>query len=395
MSQKSPLGEIAKRALDASIHAARSVASEHGALCPYERVLAVVRARTGLLARRAVHGVYAANRAILALALEHEAWLAPVETWQPRPAPTRPVLASLAEHLLARYPLPALMASVWHEGEPGAATREQRWYKQLGLGESLRRIGLPLPLTRAMAHRFLSAPCHLGMVAGLRWAQLTELGASAPLRDEVLRTRLGTALDDEGYWEAVLHFFVNQPLLPLDEVRPIVDFLDQEKLPIKGRSCASLIRLVREWHRELGRVAAANVAWAPAAIRGFTWLEKRRPARQQHRPDEEPLDEDRTWRIEELCSNRALVLEGRAMRHCVATYVRECVQGRSSIWSLQAEVRGLRTRALTLEVDPRVRRLVQARRRHNGSPSPAERAIVRRWAEREGIIIPPALRDLQ
>ncbi len=339
--------------------------------------------------------MYAANRVVLALALEHEAWLAPIETWPPGPAPGRQRLAGLAEHLLARYPLPALMASVWHEGEPGRSTREQRWYKQLGLGESLRRIGVPIPLTRAMAHRFLSAPCHLGMVPALRWAQLTELGASAPLRDELLRTRLGTTLDDEGYWEPILHFLVNQPLLPLDEVGPIVDFLEHEKLPIKGRSCASLLRLVREWHRELGRIAAANVAWAPAAIRDFAWLEKRRPVRQQHRPAEEPLDEDRTWTITELRSSRALVLEGRAMRHCAATYVRACVQGRASIWSLQAEIRGLKTRVLTLEVDPKARRLVQARRRHNGSPSAAERVIVRRWADREGIIIPPALRDLQ
>jgi hypothetical protein len=266
---------------------------------------------------------------------------------------------------------------------------------QLGLGASLRRIDVPLPITRAIAHRFLSAPCHLGMVAALRWAQLMELGASDALAHEVLRTRLGTTLgDEEEYWEGVLRFFVNQPLLPHGELGPIVDFLAHERLPIKGRSCSSLLRRVREWHRALGRIAAANVSWARAPIRDFTWLEKRRAA-QARRPDDEPLDEDRTWTITELCSARALVLEGRAMRHCVATYVRDCVQGRSSIWSLQAEIRGIRTRVVTLEVDPRAGRLVQARRSRNGSPSPAERAIVRRWAEREGLIIPPALRDLR
>ncbi len=334
MSPKSSLGEIAKRALDASIHAARSVASEHGALRPYERVLAVVRARSGLLARRAIHGVYAANRVVLALALEHEAWLAPIETWQPGPAPERQSLAGLAEHLLDRYPLPALLASVWHEGEPGRSTREQRWYKQLGLGESLRRIGVPIPLTRAMAHRFLSAPCHLGMVPALRWAQLTELGASAPLRDEVLRT-----------------------------------------LPRAREAAHQGPGAVRRCYGSCANGTASSVASRPRTSPG-------RPR---------PSATSRGSRSDAPCGSST----ARAMRHCVATYVRACVQGRASIWSLQAEIGGLKTRVLTLEVDPEARRLVPARRRHNGSPSSPERVIVRRWADREGIIIPPALRDLQ
>ena len=72
-----------------------------------------------------------------------------------------------------------------------------------------------------------------------------------------LETRLGKAIDDEDFWEEVLQFFVNHPELPLDQVGPVVDFLAQEtpQIDVKGRTCASLLRLVLRRRRSWDFVA--------------------------------------------------------------------------------------------------------------------------------------------
>jgi hypothetical protein len=49
-------------------------------------------------------------------------------------------------------------------------------------------------------------------------------------------------------------------------------------------------------------------------------------------------------------------------------------------------------RILTIEVDVRLRRIVQARRKYNAQPTDAERALLGRWAAREGLGVEEALR---
>jgi len=390
MSRRISLGEVAKRATDTSIHAAREVAAGFtGALAVYDRLHHEIRSRTELLSRRATTHAWEVNRGLLAMALHHDDWLKPVESWSPPSAAGRVQLASLSEHLFARFPMPQFMTSVWFQAEIGVRTVEQDWYKRLGLGHNIRSVNVPMHITRGMAHQLLSAPCHFTMVAALRWAQLTDLEAPEALVQAVLETRLGRIIDNEDYWEEVLQFFVNHPELPLDQIGPVVDFLEQEKpqVSIKGRSVASLLRLVRRWHRDLGRRAIAHVSWPRAPLNEFRWLEKRRL-------DENKERDDRLWTITELCTSRELVLEGRAMRHCVSTYVRACTGRRASIWTMQVETRKDKHRVLTIEVDLPRRRVVQARGKHNASPSPHERTVVRRWAEREGLFVSPAMRDL-
>jgi len=394
---RTSLGELAKRATDGSINAAREVAAGFaGALPAYDRLLREVSVRTEMLSRRALRHAWEVNRALLAMALHHADWLMPVECWSPPKASGQVQLASLAEHLFARFPMPQFMASVWHRAEPGTVSVEQGWYKLLGLGQNIRSVNVPMRITRGMAHRLLSAPRHLSMVAALRWSQITDLGGSEELVQSILATRLGRVLDNEDFWEGVIHFFVNHPELPLDQVGPVVDFLQppQPELSLKGRSCASVLRLVREWHRALARTAVKEVSWAPAPFGDFRWLEKRR-AQRDARANQPTASEDRLWTISELRTSRELFVEGRVMRHCVSTYVRSCVERRSSIWSMQAETQRGKDRILTIDVALPSRRVVQARRKCNEAPGPMERAIVRRWAEREGITIPPTLRDLQ
>jgi hypothetical protein len=397
MEKQHLLGEALKERLDHRIHSSRNIARRvPGVLAAYDRIVSIARARTPMLARKSLRGGGPdVNAALLAMALHRADWLSPVESWTTREEGTHAQLASLAEHLFARYPMPRFMVSAWLEGEPGRRTTEHRWYKLLGTGGNIRRAGIPMRITRAMAHRFLRAPDHLTPIAALRWAQVVTLGGedAESLARAIIDTRLGRAIDDgtiEAFWESVVFFFVHHPELDLAQVGPIVDFLQHPAhrgMTMKGRTPASMLRLVEEWHIGLGKTKAPELCWPRASIGGFSFVEKL-PVRDDD--DREP--ESRLWTITELCSSKELVAEGRAMRHCVATYAEACVRRWSSIWSVQMEARDERQRVMTVEVDPSTRRVRQARAQRNLPPSDVAKSVLARWAERERLDVPMPLR---
>jgi hypothetical protein len=402
-------GEVAKRRLDASVQLARAalaVCPEH--LRSYDALLGVVHRRGTLLARRCPMGGPDVHAGLLQLAAQVADWIRPIDAWMSTDKSPWVEFASLAEYLLARFPVPRFMASVWLAKPGDARPENQDWYKRLGRGESIRRMGLPVRLTRTMAHRFLCAPHHLTVTEALRWAQVTGLGGSPALAAAVLATRLGQEIGNESFWETVVRFFVNAPELDLAHIGPIVDYLQHQRfggrtgftrsgeygllppprpdLSLKGRTPASLLRLVGEWHRELGRAPVAGIGWTRSSLRELSWIE-----RVVIRKDDDVRTEVRSWSIRELCSAEELRAEGRAMRHCVATYASKCTARQSSIWSMQLETpRGPR-HALTIEVDMTRRRIVQARRKCNARPREAEGAILRSWAEREGLTVEEVL----
>ena len=100
----------------------------------------------------------------------------------------------------------------------------------------------------------------------------------------------------------------------------------------------------------------------------------------------------RVWTITELLTSRALVVEGRAMRHCVATYGECCARRQTSIWSMQVENQRGRHRVLTIEVDLLNRTLCQARRKCNRLPQTVEREVMGRWAAQEGLKVAESAR---
>lgn len=397
----------AKRLLDDSIHAGRSLAGRHaGALPAYERLLRQVQTRTNLLhpSDRAGDNRNPLNAALLALALHHADWLRPVETWSPPRRNARPLFMSLAHHLFALYPVPPFMTSVWFDLPPGEVLPQHQWYKHLGLGRNIRTAGLPLRLTRAMDHLFAQAPQHYTAVAAPRWAQVRGLGGGEALARAVVGTRLGKVLENEDFWESVLHFFINHPSLALAQVGPVVDFLQHQKFEwtegvspggvfgkqppprpdytMKGRTVASMLRQVGEWHEQLGRDAnRPSVSWRRSPFQDFRLVE-----------GSAALGNMRVWTITELLTSRALFLEGQAMRHCVATYAVRCARRQTSIWSMQLENQRGRHRVLTIEVDLHRRTVCQARKMCNRLPQAAEREVLGRWAAQEGLTIAESVR---
>jgi hypothetical protein len=338
-------------------------------------------------------------RGLTALAHHHEQWIRPLDDWAAQGAGRYAVFASLADHLFVRYPMPAFMTDVWFAGTNARALNHQRWFLHLGRGGSIRTAGLPIHFTRAMGHHFCRAPMMLRINRALRWAQVKGLGGSDALAKAVCNTWLSYDFNHDAFWTSVIQFFVNQPRLELAQVGPIIDFLSEQKyetrqlcagnatfqecgppnpnLEMKGRTVKSLLRAMAVWKEQRRRETRRGfVRWRPIGISGFRLVE--------FEPRERTT---RTWTIEELLNSHELRSEGRAMRHCVADYDSACAGRTSAIWSMRVEDQNGKRRAVTIEVDPPRRSIVQASQRANADPTPRQREIMAAWAQKEGLKI--------
>src|SRR5687767_12328305 len=151
--------------IDAAIKAALDELGAHAERrIAFLRLLTCVRLRASLLKPTpglgtpgSVAPVFLIRR-LKNLAARQSHWIRPCETWQPASGNLRPAFRSLAHHLLARYPVPAFMDSVWDLADGPAAFRQQSWFIRLGRGAALRALNLPLNLTRSMEHHARQAP---------------------------------------------------------------------------------------------------------------------------------------------------------------------------------------------------------------------------------------------
>jgi hypothetical protein len=309
----------------------------------------------------------------------------------------------LAEHLFALYPVPVAMSAAWLTGsdEP---SREHEWYVRLGRGDSVRDLAIPILVTRALAHALRSAPFFPTVAGALVWAQARTMGASDELARAFAESRIGRTLAHDDTRRSLVEILVRDGAAP-EHVGPVVDYLAREKLEARdgfradgtfgptpppepdlsldGRTLGSLLRRVDAWHVAAGRAPVSDVAWPSSGISGLSFEERLEP----RLPDEQPTL--RIVSIVELLSSFELVREGRAMRHCVASYAGECIQGKASIWSLRATTRQGQKRLLTIEIDLRARTVRQARRLANRLAGPRDKEILAVWAQRERLTLPP------
>jgi len=391
----------ARRDLDTAIRAGfLALSDDPAASAVYTQLLTLARERSTLL--RPIRHRELRNGAALALqnlARHHQQFLAPPDTWPGGVGSVHELVHSLAQHLLARYPVPALLASAWLED--GADGHEaQRWFVAHAAGRRFRDIeDMPLQLTRRMEHILLTSPPHLPLRAALRRAELLGLDAPPALVDTVLRSELAQDLGEGEFWRSALHFFIHHwEALGPEQVHTIVDFLyavrirsaqvatrdgmisqppPQPGFSLAGRTPQSLNRLVDAWHQALGRGRATGRSWAPSGMSGLHYVDT-----------PEAGNAPAFWQIDELLHSGELVAEGRVLRHCVASYERRCLYGTSSIWSLRRQVEDAPPRSLlTIEVHPQTRTIVQIRGYRNQRASDHPRQILALWARQERLTI--------
>jgi PcfJ-like protein len=152
---------------------------------------------------------------------------------------------------------------------------------------------------------------------------------------------------------------------------------------------------MQEWHRDIaaverieamrrraaGRATAGGASatapdpvWSGSPLADWEWAPSAKAAKAK----------GERFVVRQLKRAEDLVMESRAMRHCVSTYAAKCIAGHASIWSLRRCTEDRIDRLLTVEVDKQGR-AVQVRGLANRLAHAGERNVLERWAKARGI----------
>jgi hypothetical protein len=363
----------------------------------FNELLRCIRARSPrLLDAPVIAGRHLGVEALVNLARFADAYVRTIEDWTGSSASWRGVVNSLAQHLLSKYRIPAFLSAAWFATDDRYAEAKRRWFVAHATGASFRSLALPIRLTKKMEHILLGSRDHFGIEYALRRAELLGLGADQQLTDAVLAARPAIDLDHGEFWRTVWLFLIaNSKSIDSAQVGPVIDFVHavrheriavdtadgvvmreapQPQFSLKGRTARSVLRLMDQWHRELGLVTG-----------GLQWQSSRLRPMIVETGQEDPSGPPVSWELTELTNSAQLRAEGVALQHCVASYSHSCWRGASRIWALRrrrdASVRSI----VTVEVDPQRRVIVQARGFRNRRASGKALQLVQAWASRENL----------
>ncbi len=316
-------------------------------------------------------------------------------------------LKSLLEHLFCEYEVPEFIFQTWTD--KNTSTKHIDWFLHLAAGGSARELfKYPIPITKKMAHEFICTPFPgYSIDDAIRRSQVLGMGGDSRLADAIMMSRLRHDFTNNDFWMTVIQFFINIPMLNIDEVGTVIDYINQQKFVptrvvvngvatyrpenpgfnMKGRNIATLIRNTHDWHKELrqlrrqaGVIANAergNLSsykpdltskWTRSAVKSFNFSEGKNEKR-------------KTWTLTEITNAADLYDEGKSMHHCVYSYLSSCIKGACSVFSLRL----FNVSMATIEV--RDFRAVQIRGPQNKRPTDKEILIINNWAKTEGIEI--------
>lgn len=385
-----------KRQTDCAIrHAYARLAWNEAAAAKFHELLHYVRKRAArLLEAPVLNGYHPGVEALIHLSRFGDAHIRPADEWPGTTASWRVAVSSLARHLVCNYEVPMFLASSWHSTDEATADQKRGWFIAHARGASFRSLDLPIAMTRRMEHIFLASHDHLAIDPAIRRAELLALGAPAEIVQAVMSTRLATDLSNSEFWRTVWIFLIaNSTDLDPVQIGPMIDYIQairhdrvaletadgmveldppQPTFSIKGRTVQSILRLMRDWHKNLG-LASAGLTWAPSSLRPMLVEE----------PSPDASVPPKRWQLMELTNSAELRTEGTVLRHCVASYANHCCRGISRIWSLRFWRGEDVHHVLTIEVDPRRRAVVQARGLANRAASGKPLRLLEEWASRE------------
>ncbi|MEM7785729.1 MAG: PcfJ domain-containing protein [Planctomycetota bacterium] len=319
-------------------------------------------------------------------------WIRSLETWRPRSKNAIKIIVSLINHLFVKYSVPTMLHQAWLLEDFANHVHKRKIFFHLAAGHSPRTAKFPIPYTKKMGHWFMQASSRLSFENAVRWAELKTFGFGKDRINAILLTQLGNQFENQDFWVTFFQWLLQHPSLPIRHIGPLVDFLHFQKfggylddifehidgqipnLTMKGRTPESLIRQMNLWYAELDRYSRcrySKVKWASSQISPLEY--------------EVAGKEARVWTIAELTTAEELKSEGRAMDHCVYTYVPQCRLGQDSIWSMQFHDHRGTSKALTVQVKKKNREICQARGKSNRDPNPEEVQILRVWASRSGL----------
>ena len=234
-------------------------------------------------------------------------------------------IRALIDHLLAlENSPPAFMYTCWFEDSEARHLKNQSLFMHVAAGNSIRGTAYGKSLTRKMVARLPNVP------------------ADSTFQNALHQAQTGKRLEHRADFPGIL---------------------------TKRRRKAWIINPYLRCRK--------NISWAPINVADF-YLREESPGR---------IIQERTWIIRQLTRRFELTNEGKRLQHCVGTYWRDCLEARTSIWAMESRDL-LRTQPLlTIEVDPRSRKIVQISGLRNRSPRTQEISIISKWAKQESLSI--------
>jgi hypothetical protein len=248
---------------------------------------------------------------------------------------------------------------------------------------------MPYPLSRAAAHAVLNAPSELTLPQAMRYGQLIGFGVSETLATAAVRTQLGRSNAGDVAAAAIACFLALNADTRARDVQQIVDYVmarirgfedivPQPNFTLRGRTAQTVMLEIRRWPEEVNRirnVAGAARVWGSCGVGGYEQI---------------VIDESfeiARWQIVELTSSAELVTEGRAMRHCVATFAWSATRGQCAIFALRRDDAngGATKHVATIEIVPQQRAIVQIAGACNRFAGDAAMEIIARWAALRGL----------
>ena len=325
------------------------------------------------------------------------------QTWRPqmKTRDTARLRLAAARHLFALYPVSATLERVWID-DTGLSADEVRlrrdWYVTAARGGSLYKAGASTWLTRKEVHAFLNPSAGLSFEEAFWEAVARSYAGDAAVPLRIARSKIARMPRGEiAFWREVVRFFCVNPA-PLETMDDLCDYLAECRrrdpdYSLEGRTLPALTRRMHEWHHDIAAIerieamrrrahgrgastSTANAVWSGSPLADWEWVPSSKDAKAR----------GERFVVRQLKQAEDLVMESRAMRHCVSTYAGKCIAGNASIWSLRRCTKDRIDRLLTIEVDPQ-HRAVQVRGLGNRLAHAEERNVVERWAKARGITL--------
>lgn len=311
-----------------------------------------------------------------------------IDTWVPVGKGYNTQIKSLAKHLFAKYPVPDFIWSVIL-AKPG----EIEDYELNGLslidslkkgivkfasGESFYKIIKEFfPLNKKQCHELLKTPSSYYFLDGVRRMQVKTHGGSEQLFIAWCDTRPGrnyNSYEIEVFWDSVIAFLAKNPMLDLNQVNPLIDYIDYKrdddnKFSMKGRTIAALIRDMNEWHNDINAIKNVDIKnYKPSGFHSKAYNFK-------YKDHGKYLY--KKWKIEEILTSKRLLSEGQHLHHCVFSYERSIISHGISIWSLTQN----EERKITIEVHNSFNKIGQTLGNYNRPATIEEFKIINKWAQ--------------
>lgn len=286
------------------------------------------------------------------------------------------------------YPTPSFMFSIfkadlrplWRQVHVNENQQLQKmiyfdWFLTMAQGGSFAKLAKEV-FSKKESHYFLSAPPGNSIVENIWWAKCHALELVPRIEHAVVNRLFRDKPIEDKFWDSLLILLKREEDdVDIASLSDVMDFIvpkhyNDDKFTLKGRTFNSLIKLSNEWHRELQlkKFGNAKITWNGIPIPDWKWENKKT---------------GETWKIEQLHTSKALYNEGRAMKHCVASYSQRCEQGQSAIFSMSC----MGERELTIEIS-NYKQLIQARGRWNKPGRSEANQVLNKWINLNNIQTP-------